>query len=191
MKTLLGGKLIFVIIALAGLLVGAGAAYFVLPIVSPPVSAAAANSGTGSHGASASSRSASPPTSRAESSHSKFAVAEPGVMYPMKERVMNLAEGSSGQYIKVELALEFDVPDAKALKGEALKKRQDEFVKELAGRRPIFDDILTTVISSKTGEAIARGDGKEKLRQELKTKLGEVAGEHRLVNVYFTQLIIQ
>ncbi len=176
MKQLLSGKLVFVVVAVVGLLAGAATAYIILPRLSSFTTPASA------HGAVAT------PTEvpKAKSSHSA-----PGMIYAMKERVFNLADNGGLQYAKLELALEFDVPDAKGLKGEAYKKRQDEFVKEMAGRRPLMEDILTTTVSTKSSDQLVQQEGKEKLREELKARLGEAAGEFKLMNVYYTQFIIQ
>src|SRR5262245_57574660 len=53
------------------------------------------------------------------------------VMYPTKERVVNLTDKASPRYLKVALTLEF--LDAKAKeppKGEAVKVQQEEFAAE-------------------------------------------------------------
>ncbi|MCL5025288.1 MAG: flagellar basal body-associated FliL family protein [Chloroflexi bacterium] len=129
--------------------------------------------------------------SAAESGQAKAASPGPGMMLPMKERVINLADSGGFQYVKIELALEFDLPDARNLKGDAYKKRQDEFIKEMASRRPVMEDIITMSLSSKTSDMLIKAEGKQQLRDELKSKLSGVVGEHKLTNVYFTQFIIQ
>ncbi|MDA8187411.1 MAG: flagellar basal body-associated FliL family protein [Dehalococcoidales bacterium] len=168
MKKLFSGKMVIVLVAIVALLGGASAGLFILPQFSP-----------------AAARSTSEPA------HAKESAPEPGMMFPLKERVVNLADPGAYHYLKIEIILEFEDPDAKGLKGEAYKKRQDEFAKEMTSRRPIMDDIVTTTLAGKTSAALSSAEGKEKLREELKTKLGQVAGEHKLLNVYFTQLLIQ
>lgn len=116
---------------------------------------------------------------------------EPGMMYPMSERVVNLADPGGYRYLKIQVVLEFALPEAKNLKGEAYKKKQDEFAKEMASRRPVMEDIVLTVLSSKNSAQISTGEGREKLREELKGRFERVSGEHQLLNVYFTQMIIQ
>jgi len=116
---------------------------------------------------------------------------EPGLMYPMQERVISIGESAGLHYVKIGIVLEFDVPDARGLKGEAYKKRQDEFIKEMANRLPIMEDIVTSVLGTKTPASLSSEDGRESLRDEIKTRIGGVTGERKLLNVYFTQFIIQ
>lgn len=177
MKNVSKSHIIIVLVVAIALLGGTLAGFFVLPMLSPTGGAATA------YGASA--------RPSPEAAHPKEAISEPGVMYQMKERVVTLGDAGALHYLKIEIVLEFDVPDAKGLKGEAYKKRQEELVKEMASRRPIMDDLITTILAGKTSTSLANVEGKEKLREELKIKLGEVVGEHKLLNVYFTQFIIQ
>lgn len=177
MKGMLGRKVSIIAIAAFAGLIGVGAAFLVLPGLAPIIgigsamdagkepSPAAAKSEEGSHG--------------------------PGMMYPMKERIINLADSGAFHYLKIELALEFDLPEAKGLTGDAYKKSQEEFIKTMASRRPILDDIVTTTMASKTSASLATSEGKETLREELKSRFGGVVGEHKLVTVYFTQFIVQ
>jgi len=160
--------MVLVVVALAA---GAAVGFLVLPMVSTGNAANATGGARPSE------------TAKSEANH------EPGMMYPIKERVVNLAD--PGRYLKIEIALEFELAEAKELKGEAYKKKQDEFAKEMTSRRPIIDDIITTVLADKTSSNLLVPEGKNKLREELKDKIGEVGGEHELLNVYFTQFIIQ
>src|SRR5436305_15066033 len=56
------------------------------------------------------------------------------VMYPTKERVVNLTDKSSTRYLKVSLTLEFiDSKVKDPPKGEAVKAQQDAFAAEMSG----------------------------------------------------------
>ena len=115
-------------------------------------------------------------------------------MYVTSERVVNLADRGTMRYLKAQVVLEF-APSGDQGKGtldpEAYKKKQEELRKELAGRAPIIEDQITTTLSSKSSAELLTADGKARLKQELREKLGEAAGEKKLLNVYLTQLIIQ
>src|SRR5919199_4910644 len=55
------------------------------------------------------------------------------VMYPTKERVVNLTDKSATRYLKVSLTLEFiDHKVKDPPKGEAVKLQQEEFAKEMS-----------------------------------------------------------
>src|SRR5215216_5616273 len=72
------------------------------------------------------------------------------VMYPTKERVVNLTDKASSRYLKVALTLEFlDVKAKEAPKGEAVKVQQEEFAKEMSGHSAVIDDALVGTLSSK------------------------------------------
>src|ERR687887_529150 len=56
------------------------------------------------------------------------------VMYPTKERVVNLMDKPTSHYLKVQLTLEFIDRKLKAPpKGDAVKAQQDEFAKDMQG----------------------------------------------------------
>jgi flagellar protein FliL len=117
---------------------------------------------------------------------------QPGMMYDLSERVFNLGDPGGMRYAKIQIVIEFERPKAAVgLKGEALKKAEETFAVDMSGRRPMMDDILTTVIGNKTSVELSTPEGKEKLRQELMTQLADVSGEDELLSVYFTQFIIQ
>lgn len=184
MKGLFSGKKMMMIIGGIALLAGVGAGVFVLPM-SPLAGSPFVALGAGTR------PSPEPTQTQEPMKTSKEATAEPGLMYQMKERIVNLADIGTFHYLKSEIVLEFQVSDAKNLKGEALKKRQEEFVKEMANRRPKLDDILTNVLTSKTSAFLSTAEGREKLREELRAKMAEAIGEPKLVHLYFTQFIIQ
>ncbi len=99
------------------------------------------------------------------------AVSSPQLAIP--NRVFNLAGTTAGfKYVKLSVAVSFEDEGGKfgKAKGEGLKKLQEEFTAENVGTLGAFNDIMTTVISSKTAAELATTQGKESLRQELMTK---------------------
>lgn len=178
MKNLVGGKIALLItVVAASLLSTTVAGLFIVPTLAPTVGAANAF-GTGIR-----------PT--LEPTPVKEQHPQPGMMYPFKERIVNLTDPGGIHFLKIELALEYDLPDLKGAKAEAYKKRQEEFIKEMASRKPILDDVITTILAGKTWSSLLSAEGKENLREELKATLAEASGEHKLLNVYFTQFVIQ
>jgi flagellar FliL protein len=115
------------------------------------------------------------------------------VMYPTKERVVNLMDKPSSHYLKVQLTLEFiDTKLKEPPKGEAVKAQQDEFAKDMQGYSAVIEDALTTTLSSKTSAELLRPDGKDSLKQELLQNVNHALhDEEKAVNVYFTSFIIQ
>ncbi len=177
MKKLFGGRKLIIVIVGVVLVVVAGVAVFAVPTLTGTPMVAL--------GAAAKAPPSSTPTP--EPAH----VLGPGMMYSMKERIVNLSDQGGFRYLKSAVVLEFDLPDARNLKAEAYKKRQETFAIELASSQPKLDDILTTTLGSKASLVLNTPEGKESLRQELKARFSEVVAEFKLVNVYFTQFIIQ
>lgn len=116
-----------------------------------------------------------------------------GVMYPLKERVVNLADPGILRYLKISVVLEFEPRDRSfyQLKGEARSKREAEIVKELGYRHPILADLLTSILTSKTSAQLMSPDGKERLKQEILEQVNRVTGEDRVIAVHFTDFIVQ
>jgi|GEM_PF-1508320 flagellar FliL protein len=116
-----------------------------------------------------------------------------GILYPTRERVVNLADSGAFRYLKIQVVLELAEPKAKPeqLKGDAYKKKQDELAKDMAARSALIEDQLTTILTSKTSAQLMTPEGKAALRKEMMEKLRPLVGEYKLLGVYFTQFIIQ
>src|SRR6266511_2724033 len=94
------------------------------------------------------------------------------VMYPTKERVVNLTDKASPRYLKVS--------------------PKDEFAKEMSGHAAIIDDALVTTLSAKGSPELLKPDGKDQLKTELIERVNHALHEEeKVVNVYFTSFIIQ
>ncbi len=118
-------------------------------------------------------------------------VTPPSIIFHMTDRVVNLADPGGFRYLKVGVSLEFASDDEKDLQGEAYKKKQDEFAKKLVNRKDKLDDAVMTVLSSHSAAELVTPTGKESLRTELKERVGPMVQPEQLLNVYFTQFIIQ
>jgi flagellar protein FliL len=115
------------------------------------------------------------------------------VMYPTRERVVNLADRTTPRYLKVQLTLEFiDHALKEPPKGEGVKHQQEEFAKEMSAHAAIIEDALTTVLSSKSSTELLKPDGKDLLKVELVERVNTALHEEeKAVGVYFTSFIIQ
>jgi flagellar basal body-associated protein FliL len=56
---------------------------------------------------------------------------------------------------------------------------------------PIINDIIITQISTKDFASIYTSEGKEQLRSELIHILDEKLDEYTVLNVYFTEFVMQ
>ncbi|MDH4100582.1 MAG: flagellar basal body-associated FliL family protein [Nitrospirota bacterium] len=99
-----------------------------------------------------------------------------GTNYPLESLIVNLADPGGKRYLKI--TIHFEMSDVK------LKDEMDM-------RKPQVQDMLITLLSSKTYEEIGTVVGKKLLRQEIlnivnsRLKLGQVK------DVFFTEFVIQ
>jgi flagellar FliL protein len=115
------------------------------------------------------------------------------VMYPEKDRVVNLMDKGSTKYLKVALTLEFiDSKLKDPPKGAAVATQQADFATEMSGYKDIIDDAVVSTLSSKTSADLLKPDGKDQLKSELIANVNHaLRDEEKVVNVYFTSFIIQ
>mgnify|MGYP006277496403 CR=1 FL=1 len=118
---------------------------------------------------------------------------EQGIMFDTGTKIINLAEPSGRRYIRVNIVLEIypSNPDYVNLEHEAQNHYLEEFNQEIEDSLPIINDSLISELSSKTFEEVYTAEGKEKIREEIVTLLNEKLADHHIMNVYFTEFVVQ
>jgi flagellar protein FliL len=123
-----------------------------------------------------------------------------GMMLPMRERIVNLADPGVMRYLKVSIVLEITNPNMKDLpKGEKYVEKQAELKKELASILPMIENELTGILTGKTSTELMSVDGKQKLRDDIKLRINKALEKHshdpkereEILSVYFSDFIIQ
>jgi len=123
-----------------------------------------------------------------------------GIMMPMRERIVNLADPGVMRYLKVSVVLEMADSKLKELpKGEEYKKKQEELKKDMSATSPMIDDELTAILTGKSSAELMSPDGKARLRDEIKTRVNkslekmahDPAERQEVLSVYFSDFIIQ
>ncbi len=163
-------KILPVLIALPLLVIAsAGGAFIALQILAP--GAANANSAPAAH--------AAPETSL-------------GPTLLLKERVINLADPGAQRYLKIAASLEFR-PNAEFAKADeaSQEKLVKEFRKSMASKSPIIEDAIISICSSKKSTELMTIEGKEKLKAELIERIKKLVKEPEMVNIYFTDFVMQ
>lgn len=97
-------------------------------------------------------------------------------LYALEPLVVNLAEPKTRRYLRVTINLELDGPGV---------------LKEIEMLKPCLIDSIITLLSSKTSADIENPEGKISLRREIITSLNKQLTTGRVINVYFTEFIIQ
>lgn len=99
-----------------------------------------------------------------------------GPIYSFEPIIVNLNEEGARRYLKVSLNLELDNP---------------RVIKEIELLKPKLLDFLITLLSSKSLKDIEDAKGKENLRREIVSKFSRELNTGRVVNVYFSEFMIQ
>lgn len=115
-----------------------------------------------------------------------------GFPLPLPERVVNLADPGGYRYLKTELVLELNDENVK-VGAEGVAAAQTELTNELATVMPQIQDIVTTVLTTKTVADVSTAAGKDLVKAELIEKLAPLLEEHEheLMAIYFQQFLIQ
>lgn len=98
----------------------------------------------------------------------------PPAVLPLDTFIVNLQV--KGSFLKTTIQLQFGEPELPPTVETDVPKIRDTVIRILSSRSSV--DILT-------------GEGKEKLKEEIKTGINEVLGAEDVTDVYFTEFIIQ
>lgn len=102
---------------------------------------------------------------------------ELGALYSFEKAIIvNLAATNAERYLKMEIVLEME--------SEKMRKEMDM-------RLPQVQDLFIAISSTKTLEDISTTSGRNMLRQELIDKVNSLLHSGRIVNIYFTEFVVQ
>ncbi len=99
-----------------------------------------------------------------------------GVMMELDPFVVNLADPKARHFVKTTITLEL------------VDDRAKDDVQTLMPK--IRNDIIL-LLSSQTIEDVLTMDGKIRLRDQIISRINRIIGEGRLLNVYFSRLVVQ
>ena len=99
-----------------------------------------------------------------------------GPVYPLDPFLVNLADPGRPRFLKVVIQLELSDEQVSA---------------ELDTLRPKVRDALLTLLSSKTSADLVTVADKERLRNELLHRLNAFLSTGKVVEVYFTEFVVQ
>ncbi|MBM4130876.1 flagellar basal body-associated FliL family protein [bacterium] len=100
-----------------------------------------------------------------------------GTLADLQEIVVTLA-GDSARPRYLRLGISLEMSDA-------------AYVAEVEARRPQLRDAVIMALSDKTAAMLGTPDGKKRLREEIHRRAAEKLPEGALVNVYFSDLVVQ
>ncbi len=116
-----------------------------------------------------------------------------GIMYNLDTKVVNLAEPGGLRYLQTTVVLEFwpSIPNYAEMLPEEKTAADDAFKAKIDELRPKIDDAVMTVLSSKTYDDISSITGKEALKKEIIASANDLFGYDAVMNVYFTDFLVQ
>lgn len=102
---------------------------------------------------------------------------EGGNLADLQEIIVTLAGDSARpRYLRIAVNLEMSDPT---------------YVAMVEGRRPQLRDAVIMTLSDKTPAMLSTPDGKKRLREEIFRRTSEKLPEGALLNVYFSDLVVQ
>ena len=116
-----------------------------------------------------------------------------GVMFDVGTKVINLADPGGRRYLKVGIVLEFAPHDTAwyTMATEQRAELQALFETEMATKQPVIEDLVISIISSKSFEQVYTLEGKEGLRQEIINRINQMLPTQLVMYVYFNEFVVQ
>ncbi len=116
-----------------------------------------------------------------------------GIYYDTGQRIVNLADAGGFRYLRISLVLEFlpDTPDYYQLTGEKQVEAQNIFQESVKRQRPLIDDVILNVLTSKKFDEVFTVEGKEKLREEIREELNKAMLNRYVQRVMITDFVVQ
>jgi flagellar FliL protein len=104
---------------------------------------------------------------------------EKGAVVPLDPFIVNLADTDTPRYLRIKVSLMVDD-----------KTKIKELTDNQALQQKVRDVILQT-LTEKTSQDLITDTGKNKLRQEIQAKISDYFRKPKLVDVMFTDFVIQ
>lgn len=100
-----------------------------------------------------------------------------GILFPLQGFTANLAQGDGPRrYIRVQLVLQF-----------SSSSNEEEF----KGRRPQIRDSIISILNSKRPEELSRPEGKDYLKEEIKSAINTFLVDGSVTDVFFVSFQIR
>ena len=116
---------------------------------------------------------------------------EPAKVHMIEDLVVNPAGTNGTRYLSASIGLEY----AKAKNSEKAEKSSGGHGEGAAAtsdiNEPIIRDILIAILTSKNIEQLSSAEGKEALREEIRTKINYEVAPDSVYKVYFVDYVLQ
>lgn len=116
-----------------------------------------------------------------------------GVLLDFGTNVIKLADPGGRRYLKVAIVLEFAPHDTAwyTMATEQRAELQALFETEMGTKQGVIEDLVISIISSKSFEQVYTLEGKEALRQEIINRINQMLPTQLVMYVYFNEFVVQ
>ena len=116
-----------------------------------------------------------------------------GVLFDVGTKVINLADPGGRRYLKIGIFLEFAPHDTAwySMATEQKAELRALFETEMGSKQPVIEDLVISIISSKSFEQVYTLEGKEGLRQEIINRINQLLPTQLVMYVYFNEFVVQ
>jgi hypothetical protein len=116
-----------------------------------------------------------------------------GIMLDTGTKIVNLAEPGGRKFIRCDVVVEFAITDPSYAKLDGEKKTtfMNDFKMEINALLPIINDTVISILSTKDFQSVYTAEGKEALRSEILSTLKAKLPEYYIINIYFTEFVMQ
>lgn len=98
------------------------------------------------------------------------------LLWPMEPFIVNLADNSGERYLKAVVQLEVS---------------EQENATVMDSLKPKFRDCVLDILTAKSATELMDLNGKQRLRDDIASRLNKYLPKGRIVRVYFTEFVIQ
>ncbi len=116
-----------------------------------------------------------------------------GVLFDVGTKVIKLADPGGRRYLKVGIVLEFAPHDTAwySMAPEQRAELQALFETAMGSKQPVIEDLVISIISSKSYAQVYTLEGKEGLRQEIINRINQLLPTQLVMYVYFNEFVVQ
>ena len=118
-----------------------------------------------------------------------------GPMLALEPRVINLTASPAGGYKYAKVAVTIELrPDSASfysLSGDGRAKEEKTETDKISQDVPLLLDALGSSVSSHDSASLTSADGRAKLKAELLIAMRKVLGDEKVIDIYFTDFVMQ
>jgi flagellar basal body-associated protein FliL len=123
------------------------------------------------------------------------ATGQMGPMLALDDRVINLNASSAGSYKYAKVGVSIEVRPSTSgfydLHGDARTKSETTELEKYVDEKPRLLDALGSVVSAHDSATLITPEGRAKLKTELLDAFRKILGPDVILDVYFTNLVMQ